>query len=67
MTLDAGEAATWYETLPAIGVEGLVVKRLDQTYRSGTRAWLKLRNRMNCIGCNSSWSLSTNVLADQRP
>ncbi|AVZ75298.1 hypothetical protein SLUN_26955 [Streptomyces lunaelactis] len=44
MTLDAGEAATWYETLPVIGVEGLVVKRFDQTYRSGTRAWLKLRH-----------------------
>ncbi|MEU9010433.1 RNA ligase family protein [Streptomyces sp. NPDC048479] len=44
MTLDAEEAATWFETLPAIGVEGLVVKRLDQTYRSGTRAWLKLRH-----------------------
>ncbi|MEU4498296.1 ATP-dependent DNA ligase [Streptomyces sp. NBC_00210] len=44
MTLDPDEAATWFETLPAIGVEGLVVKRLDQTYRSGTRAWLKLRH-----------------------
>jgi ATP-dependent DNA ligase len=44
MTLDAGEAATWFESLPAIGLEGLVVKRLDQTYRSGTRAWQKLRH-----------------------
>ncbi|MFI1394979.1 ATP-dependent DNA ligase [Streptomyces sp. NPDC020681] len=44
MTLDAAEAATWYETLPSIGVEGLVVKRLDQTYHSGSRAWLKLRH-----------------------
>ncbi|MCX4819373.1 ATP-dependent DNA ligase [Streptomyces sp. NBC_01142] len=44
MTLDAGEAETWYATLPTIGVEGLVIKRLDQTYRGGTRAWLKLRH-----------------------
>ncbi|WP_405602040.1 ATP-dependent DNA ligase [Streptomyces sp. NBC_01410] len=44
MTLDADEAATWFETLPEIGVEGLVVKRLDQTYKSGTRAWRKLRH-----------------------
>ncbi|WP_328863452.1 ATP-dependent DNA ligase [Streptomyces sp. NBC_00306] len=44
MTLDADEAATWYDSLPGIGVEGLVIKRLDQTYRSGTRAWLKLRH-----------------------
>jgi ATP-dependent DNA ligase len=34
----------WYETLPAIGVEGLVVKRLDQTYRGGVRLWRKLRH-----------------------
>ncbi|MER7662829.1 RNA ligase family protein [Streptomyces sp. NPDC096193] len=44
MTLDADEAATWYDSLPGIGVEGLVIKRLDQTYRSGTRAWMKLRH-----------------------
>lgn len=44
MTLDPGEAATWFESLPAIGVEGLVVKRLDQTYHGGTRAWRKLRH-----------------------
>ncbi|WP_328396482.1 ATP-dependent DNA ligase [Streptomyces sp. NBC_00390] len=44
MTLDAAEAATWFETLPALGIEGLVVKRLDQTYRGGVRAWRKLRH-----------------------
>ncbi|MFF8844594.1 RNA ligase family protein [Streptomyces sp. NPDC015127] len=44
MTLDVAEAESWFETLPAIGVEGLVVKRLDQTYRSGARAWRKLRH-----------------------
>ncbi|MFI1015371.1 ATP-dependent DNA ligase [Streptomyces sp. NPDC020965] len=44
MTLDADEAATWYASLTAIGVEGLVIKRLGQPYRSGTRGWLKLRH-----------------------
>ncbi|MFJ8073095.1 ATP-dependent DNA ligase [Streptomyces sp. NPDC096176] len=44
MTLDAEEAQGWYERLPAIGVEGLVVKRLDQTYRGGVRLWRKLRH-----------------------
>ncbi|GAA4775048.1 DNA ligase [Streptomyces sanyensis] len=43
MTRDPGEAQTWLETLPALGVEGLVVKRWDQPYRSGARAWRKLR------------------------
>lgn len=44
MTVDADEAAEWYETLPAIGVEGLVAKRLDGTYRGGARVWWKLRH-----------------------
>ena len=44
MTTDPELAATWYETLPAAGVEGLVVKRLDQTYRGGARLWEKLRH-----------------------
>ncbi|GAA2223731.1 DNA ligase [Streptomyces amakusaensis] len=47
MTLDPEEAANWYASLPAIGVEGLVIKRLDQTYQThlgGARAWRKLRH-----------------------
>ncbi|GGW68105.1 ATP-dependent DNA ligase [Streptomyces xantholiticus] len=44
MTLDRAEAEGWYESLPAIGVEGLVIKRLDQTYRGGVRLWRKLRH-----------------------
>ncbi|MFF3553273.1 ATP-dependent DNA ligase [Streptomyces tsukubensis] len=44
MTLDAEEAAAWYEALPAIGVEGLVAKHLGRTYRSGARTWQKLRH-----------------------
>ncbi|MFF9865943.1 ATP-dependent DNA ligase [Streptomyces sp. NPDC013953] len=44
MTTDPELAATWYETLPAIGVEGLVIKRLDQPYRADARAWRKYRH-----------------------
>lgn len=44
VTLDRELALTWYETLPATGIEGLVIKRLDGAYRGGTRAWLKLRH-----------------------
>ncbi|MEV3855203.1 ATP-dependent DNA ligase [Streptomyces sp. NPDC050095] len=43
-TTDRDTAVTWYETLPATGVEGLVAKRLDGKYRGGRRAWLKLRH-----------------------
>ncbi|QEU82864.1 ATP-dependent DNA ligase [Streptomyces subrutilus] len=44
MTTDPDLAATWYETLPASGIEGLVVKRLDQSYPAGRRGWRKLRH-----------------------
>ncbi|WP_019889444.1 hypothetical protein [Streptomyces purpureus] len=44
MTTDPQLAAVWYETLPEIGVEGLVIKRLDQPYKADTRAWRKLRH-----------------------
>jgi ATP-dependent DNA ligase len=44
MTTDPELAATWYETLPASGIEGLVVKRLDQAYPAGRRGWRKLRH-----------------------
>ncbi|MDI3385989.1 ATP-dependent DNA ligase [Streptomyces sp. B-S-A8] len=44
MTTDPELAALWYESLRATGVEGLVIKRLDQPYPSGRRAWLKLRH-----------------------
>jgi ATP-dependent DNA ligase len=44
VTTDRELALTWYETLTATGIEGLVIKRLDGAYRGGTRAWLKLRH-----------------------
>ncbi|MFE0577570.1 ATP-dependent DNA ligase [Streptomyces sp. NPDC058874] len=44
MTTDPELAATWYETLPASGIEGLVVKRLDQAYPAGRRGWQKVRH-----------------------
>ncbi|NBE51211.1 ATP-dependent DNA ligase [Streptomyces boluensis] len=44
MTTDPEVAADWYESLRATGVEGLVIKRLDQGYPAGRRSWLKLRH-----------------------
>ncbi|MET7932682.1 ATP-dependent DNA ligase [Streptomyces sp. NPDC005322] len=43
MTTDRETAATWYQALTDIGVEGLVIKALDQPYRPG-RHWRKLRH-----------------------
>ncbi|MFE9402378.1 ATP-dependent DNA ligase [Streptomyces sp. NPDC006530] len=44
MTTSVETALTWYETLPASGIEGLVAKRLNAPYRSGHRAWRKVRH-----------------------
>ncbi|MCZ7458003.1 ATP-dependent DNA ligase [Streptomyces sp. WMMC940] len=44
MTTDPEVAATWFETLPAAGIEGLVVKHLGRPYRAGARDWRKLRH-----------------------
>ncbi|MEV6316240.1 ATP-dependent DNA ligase [Streptomyces sp. NPDC051776] len=44
MTTDPETATAWYESLREVGVEGLVMKRLDHPYRGGRRDWLKLRH-----------------------
>lgn len=41
-TRDRAEALTWFETLPQIGAEGLVVKPLGGTY--GGLRWIKVRH-----------------------
>jgi ATP-dependent DNA ligase len=45
-TTDAAVARTWMLGHGASGIEGIVAKRLDQTYRPGVRAWHKLRTRV---------------------
>jgi len=44
MTADVDEAAEWFETYAAVGVEGLVVKGGAQPYRAD-RIWLKVKHR----------------------
>ncbi|MFF2206249.1 hypothetical protein [Streptomyces sp. NPDC058145] len=54
-TTDRAVAEDWLDPAwGAAGIEGVVVKGLAQPYRPGHRDWIKVRNRMNCIGCNSS-------------
>ncbi|HET6359312.1 hypothetical protein [Streptomyces sp.] len=38
-------AEDWLTEWTAVGVEGLVIKGLDQTYQPGRRGWLKYRTR----------------------
>ncbi|QOD06023.1 ATP-dependent DNA ligase [Pseudarthrobacter sp. BIM B-2242] len=41
------EAATWFEEMPSIGVEGLMVKGSGQLYEGGVRQWLKVKHRLD--------------------
>lgn len=44
-TTDRLVAEQWFEDLPHTGVEGLVIKNLNQPYTPGVRSWLKLKHR----------------------
>jgi ATP-dependent DNA ligase len=44
-TTDRAVAAQWFEDLPPTGIEGLVIKDLNQPYTPGARSWLKLKHR----------------------
>ncbi|MCX4586351.1 hypothetical protein [Streptomyces sp. NBC_01481] len=44
-TSDRALAEEWLTEWTAVGVEGLVIKGLDQTYQPGRRGWLKYRTR----------------------
>lgn len=43
---DVGVGRLWMREHTASGIEGVVAKRVDQTYRAGARAWRKIRTRL---------------------
>lgn len=44
-TDDPSEVDAWMASLPALGIEGVVIKDLSEPYRPGKRAWRKLKAR----------------------
>lgn len=44
-TTDRSVAEQWFEELPHTGIEGLVIKGMNQPYTPGVRSWLKLKHR----------------------
>ena len=46
MSSDMGVARQWMLGHTGSGIEGVVAKRLDQTYRAGGRSWHKVKTRM---------------------
>lgn len=45
VTRDRSEALQWFEDMPAVGVEGVMVKAAGQEYRGGVRQWWKVKRR----------------------
>lgn len=45
VTADYDEASDWLATMPATGIEGIVVKGATQRYEGGQRQWLKVKHR----------------------
>ncbi|MFF4714495.1 hypothetical protein ACFY2V_24280 [Streptomyces eurythermus] len=53
-TTDWATAQDWLDPAwGSAGIEGVVLKGLSQPYLPGKRAWIKVRNRRNCITCNT--------------
>lgn len=44
-TRDRELALQWFEEMPAVGVEGLMVKAAGQSYQPGVRQWWKVKRR----------------------
>jgi ATP-dependent DNA ligase len=47
MSTDPRVAQAWLREYSDAGVEGVVAKRVDQSYRAGGRTWRKLRTRLS--------------------
>jgi ATP-dependent DNA ligase len=43
-TGDRDQAEEWFDSLAAVGIEGLIVKAAGQPYRPGGRDWLKIKH-----------------------
>lgn len=43
-TTDVALAGDWFERFEGAGLDGVVAKRLDQPYRPGERAWVKVKH-----------------------
>lgn len=44
-TLDADEAMVWFEGLEALGLDGIIAKKLDSTYSPGRRTMVKVKHQ----------------------
>ncbi|ALV48115.1 hypothetical protein ASR50_34580 [Streptomyces sp. 4F] len=47
-TTEQATVDEWLTSWTAVGVEGVVFKRLQEPYAPGVRAWRKHKNAMNC-------------------
>jgi len=58
MTLDPGVALGWMERYDGVGLDGVVAKRIAETYKAGERAMIKVKKHRtaDCVVGGFRWS-----------
>jgi ATP-dependent DNA ligase len=56
-TTDRAQGADWFDRFEGAGLDGVVAKRLDEPYRPGERAWLKVKpvRTADCVVAGFRW------------
>lgn len=62
---DDGEAL--FAVVVEQGLEGIVAKRRTSPYRSGERAWIKIRSRTSSLTRSLLWGMTARQQDQQRP
>ncbi len=57
-TLDASTAQDWFERFEGAGLDGVVAKRLDETYKPGLRSLVKIKHlrTVDCVVGGYRWN-----------
>jgi len=63
-TRDAALAREWFERYEGAGLDGLIAKRLDQSYLPGKRGWIKFKHSRtaDCVVIGFRWSADRSTL-----
>jgi ATP-dependent DNA ligase len=56
-TTDPARGADWFDRFEGAGLDGVIAKRLDQAYRPGERAWVKVKpvRTADCVVAGFRW------------
>jgi ATP-dependent DNA ligase len=57
-TADAARARDWFERFEGAGLDGVIAKRLDESYKPGARAMIKIKHlrTVDCVVAGFRWN-----------